>query len=127
MIQLLLKRLATEPGLFAEHASAYATLIALEAGEAGMAWRRKAVAMIGCGAVALLALSTSCMAIMLSAALPWQGMPAPWILLALPATLWAASIALWFVFRRSSTQSFGHLRQQWAIDAQHVREMASTG
>lgn len=127
MIQLLLKRLATEPGLFAEHASAYATLIALEAGQAGIAWRRKAVAIIGCAAVALLALSTSCMAIMLSAALPWQGMPAPWILLALPGTLWAASIALWLVSRRASTQSFAHVRQQWAIDAQYVREMASTG
>ena len=127
MIQLLLKRLATEPGLFSEHASAYAALIALEAGEAGLAWRRKAMAIIGCAALSLLALSTTCLALMLSAAIPWQGMPAPWVLLVIPVTLWVASIAVgWAAFRRGHTQTFAHVRQQWAIDAQHVREMAST-
>ena len=127
MIHLLLKRLATEPGLFTDHASAYAALIALEAGEAGLAWRRKAIATIGCAALGLLALSTTCLALMLSAAIPWQGMPAPWVLLAIPGTLWIASIAVgWAAFRRGHTQTFAHVRQQWAIDAQHVREMAST-
>ena len=126
MIQLFLKRLATEPGLFTEHASAYAALIALEAGEAGLAWRRKAIATIGCGALGLLALSTTCLALMLSAAIPWQGMPAPWVLLAIPGTLWVASIAAgWAAFRRGRRQTFVHVREQWAIDAQHVREMAS--
>ena len=126
MIQLFLKRLATEPGLFTEHASAYAALIALEAGEAGLAWRRKAMAMIGCAALGLLALSTTCVALMLAAALPWQGMPAPWVLLAIPATLWIASFAVgWAAFRRGHTQTFAHVRHQWAIDAQHVREMTS--
>lgn len=94
MIQLLMKRLVTEPGLFAEHASAYAALIALEAAEAGLAWRRKTTATVGCAALGMLALSTSCLAAMFSAAIPWQGMPAPWVLLAIPGTLWVASIAL---------------------------------
>lgn len=126
MIQLLLKRLATEPGLFTEHASAYAALIALEAGEAGLAWRRKAMAMIACAALGLLALSTTCLALMLSAAIPWQGMPAPWVLLAIPGTLWVvSSVAGWLAFRRGHAQTFAHVRHQWAIDAQHVREMAS--
>lgn len=128
MIQLLMKRLVTEPGLFAEHASAYAELIALEAGEAGLAWRRKALAMIGCAALGLVALSTTCLAMMLSAAIPWQGMAAPWVLLAIPGTLWVATIAMWWAAsRRGHPETFAHVRQQWAIDAQQVREMASTG
>lgn len=128
MIQLLMKRLVTEPGLFAEHASAYAALIALEAGEAGLAWRRKAMATVGCVALVLLALSTTCLAAMLSAAIPWQGMPAPWVLLAIPGSLWVASIAMgWVASRRGQPQTFAHVREQWAIDAQEVREMASAG
>ena len=128
MIQLLLRRLATEPALFAEHASAYAALIALEAGEAGLAWRRKAMAMIACAALGLMALSTTCLAMMLSAVIPWQGMPAPWVLLAIPGMLWVATLATgWVASRQGHTQAFAHVRQQWAIDAQHVRDMASTG
>ena len=126
MIQLLLKRLATEPGLFAEHASAYAELIALEAGEAGLAWRRKAMATIACITLILIALLTTCIALMLSAVIPWQAMPAPWMLLAIPALLWTIGVGVgWFAFRRGHTQTFAHVRHQWAIDAKHVREMAS--
>ena len=128
MIQLLLKKLVTEPDLFVEHASAYAALIALEAGEAGLAWRRKAMVMVGCVIIGLLALLTTCLAIMFTAAISWDGMPAPWVLIAVPGTLWVVSIAMgWFASRAGQAQTFAHLRKQWAIDAQQVREMTATG
>lgn len=127
LIHPLLKKLATEPSMFVEHASAYASLATLEAVEAGLAWRRRAVAWLVCGLLAMLALAFSGLAVMLVAALPWQGMPAPWVLVGLPVALWALSGVLWWIGSRPpQAQAFMHLRQQWAADTQLVRDAAQT-
>lgn len=127
MIHPFLKKLATEPTLFAEHASAYAGLATLEARELAVVWRRRAVAVSVCVSLALLALAFSGLAIMLAAVIPWQSMPAPWVLVGLPAALWVASGILWWVGAREPlTQPFAHLRQQWAVDTQLVRDVAQT-
>lgn len=125
MIHPLLRKLATEPQLFAEHASAYAVLATLEAVQAGQAWRRQLLATVACASVALLALAFTGLAAMLFAALPWQAMPAPWVLAGLPAALWLAAGALWWLgTAQQRPQAFVHLRQQWAADAQLLREVA---
>ncbi len=121
MIHLVLKKLATDPGLFVEHASAYAGLAALEARAAGLAWQRHAMALSACALIGLLALAFSGLAAMLCAAIDWHRMPAPWVLLGVPAVLWAACAALWwFASSRPRLPPFAHLRQQWAVDAQHI-------
>lgn len=125
MIHPFFKKLATEPSLFAEHASAYASLATLEVRELGLAWRRRATAMAACASLSLLALAFSGLAIMLAAVVPWQNMPAPWALVALPSTLWVVCGALWWLGSREPLlQPFTHTRQQWAADAQLIRDVA---
>ena len=125
MIHPFLKKLATEPTLFAEHASAYAGLATLEARELALVWRRRAVALSVCASLAFLALAFSGLAIMLAAVTPWQSMPAPWVLVGLPVTLWVVCGALWWVGAREPlTQPFAHLRQQWAVDTKLVHDVA---
>lgn len=127
MIHVILNKLVTEPELFAEHASAYAGLAALEARDAGLGWRRQALAFAACAALGLLALGFTCLALMLVAALPWRDMPAPWALVCVPVALWAASGASWwFSSRRPRPRLFPHLRQQWAVDAKHLHDVMRT-
>ncbi len=127
MLHLLFQKLATEPDLFAEHASAYAALAALEACEAGRLLQHRALAWLACGSLALLALALSCTAALLAAALPWHDMPAPWVLVGLPAALWVASGAWgWIGSRQLRSRPFEHLRQQWAQDAQLVRDVVQS-
>ena len=124
MIHPFLKKLATEPNLFVEHASAYASLATLEVRALGLAWQRRATALAACAVLAILALAFSGLSLTLVAALPWQDMPAPWLLAVLPGTLWVASGALWWIGAREPlAPPFTHLRQQWAADAQLIREV----
>lgn len=123
MIHLILRRLTTDPGLFVEHASAYAELAALEVREAGRAWQRRTAALLFSALVGLLAVAFSGLAAMLCAAIDWHSMPAPWTLTAVPAALWTACAALWWVgSNKARLPPFPHLRQQWAVDAQHIRD-----
>jgi hypothetical protein len=125
MIHPFLKKLATEPNLFVEHASAYASLATLEVRELGLAWQRRALALSACVVLATLALAFTGLSLMLVAALPWQNMPAPWLLVVLPGTLWVVSGALWWMgVREPLAPPFTHLRQQWAADAQLIRDVA---
>ncbi len=125
MIHPLLKKLATEPTLFAEHASAYAMLAALEARDVGLALRRRATALIACFSLGLLALIFSGVAVMLAAVVPWQSMHAPWVLVGVPGVLWVVSGTLWWLASREpQPQPFTHLRQQWAADTQLARDAA---
>jgi hypothetical protein len=126
MIHPFFTKLATQPSLFAEHASAYAALASLEARAVGLAWRRRVVALAACAALGLLALAFTGLAVMLVAAVPWHTMPAPWVLVGLPAALWVACGLLWWLgATQPSVQAFAHLRQQWAADAQLMRDVAS--
>lgn len=125
MIHPLLKKLVTEPSLFVEHASAYGMLAALEARDAGLALRRRAMATLACFSLGLLALIFTGVAVMLAAVVPWIAMPAPWVLVALPALLWVTSGVLWWwATRNPHPQPFTHLRQQWAADTQMARDAA---
>ena len=124
MLHLLLTHLARQPELFAEHASAYASLAALEARDAGRSWRRRALAWAACVTAGLLGLVFACVAGLLAAALPWSAMPAPWVLVALPAAWWMCSWVAWRVASRPSRlPGFVHLRQQWALDTQLMRDL----
>jgi hypothetical protein len=125
MIHPFLAKLATEPTLFVEHASAYASLATLEAREVALAWRRRAMALSACVSMGMLALAFTGLALMLAAVVPWQSMPAPWVLVGFPALLWLVCGGLWWLgTRQPLLQPFTHLRQQWAADAQLIRDVA---
>ncbi len=80
----LLKLLANQPHLLAEHAQAYAELVVAELPRVSSAWKRqlllKALALLGL----LVALVLAGIALMLWAALPMPSMPLPWLLMAVP-------------------------------------------
>ncbi len=124
MIHPFLRKLATQPELFVEHASAYAELASAEARQAGQVWRRRAALLllaVACGCVALV---LSGMAALLAAALPMNQMPAPWLLIVLPALLWlGAALSAWAGWKAPQSPAFGSLREQWAADTQLMRDV----
>jgi hypothetical protein len=127
MVHLLFQKLATEPALFAEHASAYAALATLEAQQASLALQRRAMAYAVCAALGLLALGLSCLSALLASAINWRSMPAPWLMVALPAVLWLGCAASWWLAaRQPRLLPFARLRQQWAADALMARDLAQT-
>ncbi len=128
MIHPFLKKLATEPSLFVEHASAYASLATLEVREVGLSWKRRAVALSACVSLSLLAVAFTGLALMLFAVIPVQDMPAPWALLAVPAALWLGCGVLWWLGAREPVpEPFTNLRQQWAADTRMMREVGEAG
>lgn len=80
----LLKLIATEPQLLADHAEAYASLVSAEVGAAALVWRRRAMleaaALAAFGVAAVLA----GVALMLWAVIPPADIRAPWALIAAP-------------------------------------------
>lgn len=124
MIHPFLTKLATDPHLFVDHASAYAALAAFEVREAGQAWRRHVLALLACGVAGTLALAFSGLAVMWLAAVPWQTMPAPWVLVGMPVVLWVATGLLWWMgVSPVRPKPFTQLRQQFAADAQLMRDV----
>jgi uncharacterized membrane protein YqjE len=124
MIHPLLHRLATQPGLFAEHAGGYAELAAIEAKSAVIALRRRALwaaAALLCAAAALM---FSGVAVIVAAAVPAAQMPLPWLVAAVPLCAWAVAAACgWAAARSPADTPFVHLREQWAADMQLLRDV----
>ena len=126
MIHPLFMRLVTKPGLFAEHAGAYAELAAAEAAQLGTRWKRQLTLMLTGGICALLGVGFAGVAVLLAAALPLQTMPASWLLLLVPAPpLAAAAICGFMLLRMQSVQAFALLRSQLTADALMLTEVSS--
>jgi hypothetical protein len=93
----LLELLLARPQLLADHALAYGELFTEEMAQALRAWQRwalwRAAAMCGLLLTAVL----GGVALMLWAALPASGMPAPWLLLLTPMLPLASAVACWGV------------------------------
>ena len=126
MIHPLFTRLVTQPGLFAEHAGAYAQLAVAEAQQLGMRWKRQVVLAVVAGLCGLIGLALAGMALLLAAAVPAESMPAAWALWVVPAVpLVAAGGAVVAMWRMQSQQVFALLRGQFAEDARLLAEVAS--
>ena len=117
MIHPLFIAMAKKPGLFLEHADAYADLAVAELA----CWRNRLqqrALLAAAGALfALLGLALAGVAGLIAAAIPWQSMPAPWVLWALPlALLLLAAFLGWRVRQLGDDAAFASLREQVAQD-----------
>ncbi len=127
MIHPLLQLIATQPQLLADHAEAYAELMASEVGAVSAAWKRRAVL----NAVALSCLAVAAIlagvALMLWAVIPATQLQAPWALIATP--LPPAAAALWCLMAARSQGdggAFENLRRQLAADMAMLREVSAS-
>lgn len=126
MIHPLLRLVATQPQLLADHAEAYADLIGEELGAASALWKRsvalKALALCLVGVSAVLA----GVALMLWAVIPPADIQAPWALVAAPALPLAAALLCWLVSRNdAANNAFEGIRQQLRADVAMLREVST--
>lgn len=123
MFHPLIRMMATRPELLAAHLSAYAQLIGVQADEARMVLRTRALLLAGLASGLLLGLALAGTAGLVVAAVRWDGMPAPWLLIAIPALpLGLAAVCGWALSRQPEAWSTRLLREQMAADAALLRE-----
>lgn len=126
MIHPLFTRLVAQPGLFAEHAGAYAELAAAEAQQLGARLKRQLMLALAGGLCALLGVALAGAAGLLAAAVPLHTMPAPWVLWLVPALPLAVAAGCGLLLlRMRSAPAFALLRSQFTADAQLLNEVAS--
>jgi hypothetical protein len=126
MLHPLLHLIATQPQLLAEHAEAYAEMVAAEIGSVSTAWKRRALL----NAVALCCLGVAAVlagvALMLWAVIPPADIQAPWALVAAPlAPIAAAAACLWAARMGGELSGFDKLRQQVKADIVMLREVST--
>lgn len=125
MIHPLLRLIATQPQLLADHAESYAGLVGEELGKTTAVWKRRvllsAVALCLVGVAAVL----GGVALMLWAVIPAANIQAPWALFAAPAV--PTVVALWCAYqsRREAGDGFSDLKQQIAADLVMLREVSA--
>jgi len=122
----LLHLIATRPQLLADHAEAYAELVAVEVDRVSAAWTRRALfnALALCGLSVAAALAG--VALMLWAVMPALPVHAPWVLIAVPLALLVAAVGcLVAAQRHGQLDAFDNLRQQVKADIVMLREVAA--
>lgn len=122
----LLHLIATRPHLLADHAEAYAELVAAEIGSVSAAWKRRAML----NAVALCCLGVAVVlagvALMLWAVIPAAPVQALWVLIAVP--LVPMVMAVWCVLAaqpQGDDGPFDNVRRQVKADMAMLREVSA--
>lgn len=119
--------IATRPQLLADHAEAYAALVAAEAPRISAAWKRTALLNVLALCSLVLGLGLTGVALMLWAVIPEAATRAPWVLVAVPLLPLAAALALGVAAQRGSERdAFDQLRQQVKADIAMLRDAAVT-
>jgi hypothetical protein len=123
VIHPLIRLLATRPHLLATHLGGYAHLMRVQASDALVLARARAV-LAACVAIgAALGTGLAGVAIILLGVVPVSEMPAPWLLLLAPAVpLAGAGACWWHLQRQPPLVSLDELQQQLAADAALLRE-----
>lgn len=123
MIHPLLKLVATQPQLLADHAEAYAGLVGEEIGKTTSAWKTRAL--MGAIAIVMLcvALVLAGVAVMFWAVTPDARILAPWALFAAPGVPALIGVICLVASRRSPEPGFVELKQQLAADLAMLREV----
>lgn len=118
--------IASRPQLLADHAQAYAELVAAEIPRVSAAWKRSALLTAAAVLGMALALGLAGVALMLWAVLPEASMRAPWALLVVPLVpLTAALVCLLAAQRGGERAAFDELRLQVQADIGMLREAAA--
>jgi len=122
----LIRLIATEPQLLADHAEAYAALLSAEFGTASSALKRRAVL----GAAALCCLGVAAVlggvALMLWSVVPLAPSHTPWVLVMAPAVPAVLAIVCLLAARSSADAGpFDNVRSQVKTDMAMLRELAA--
>ena len=125
MIHPLLRLIATQPQLLADHAEAYAGLVGEEVRRVTGGVKQRVVL----GAVALclagVAVVLAGVALMLWAVLPPSSLQAPWALVAAPAVPAMACLICLLAARRPAEDRFAAIREQLAADLVMLRQVGA--
>ncbi|ABD69603.1 hypothetical protein Rfer_1877 [Rhodoferax ferrireducens T118] len=127
MIHPLFFLIATRPQLLADHAEAYAELLATELGQVSAAWRRRALLY----AVALACLAAAAVlagvALMIWAVIPVATMQAPWALVVVPLLPMAVAAGCLLAIRsRVDASGFDNIQQHMKADLAMLREVSTS-
>ena len=124
MIHPLLRLVATQPHLLADHAEAYAGLVGEELTQTVDGIKRRVL--LNAVALGLLAIAAvlAGVALMLWAVVPRADMQAPWALLAAPGAPALGGIICLLIGRAEPGDTFSGLRQQLAADMGLFREVS---
>ena len=123
MIHPLFKLVATRPELVADHLVGYGQLVAVQATEAAVQLRVRALLLGGVLVGGAIGLGLGGMALLLAAALPVQDMPAPWLLAAVPLLPLAGAGGCFIALRKRPTSwTLKLLREQLAADAELLKD-----
>lgn len=125
MIHPLLRLVATQPELLADHAEAYAGLMVEELGKTGTVWKNRVL--LAAIALSLLAVTVVLggVALMLWAVLPSTAIQAPWALIAAPVVPGVAALACGLAAKQKSAGAFADLKSQVAADLLMLRQVSA--
>lgn len=122
MLHPVFRLAASQPQLLAEHAAAYAELLAEEFSSSGAHLKRRLALQLAGMACLGIAMVFAGVALLLWAALPEQSVRLPWLLMATPlAPAVLGVLALWRASSMSAPDAFTALRSQLAADAAMLR------
>ena len=125
MMHPLLHLVATQPQLLADHAEAYAELVAAEIGTASAAWKRRALLNAVALCCLVVAVVLAGVALMLWAVIPAAQMHAAWVLIAAPLLPVAVALGCLLAARAQDEGGvFENLRRQMKADMAMLREMS---
>lgn len=125
MIHPLLRLVATQPQLLADHAEAYAGLVSAEIGRTAAGLKLRVLLIVVALCFAGVATVLTGIALMLWAVVPTGSMPAPWALVVAPAVPAFIAIVCVVVGQRKPADTFAELKQQIAADLVMLREVSS--
>jgi hypothetical protein len=127
LINPFLKLVLTQPHLLAEHAQAYAELVAAELKKVSASMALRIGLFAGAGVLAFLGVVWGGIALMLWGSAPSDDGPAGWLLLVVPLLPIVIAVVLVFVARSKSVESgFDVIKDQVRADIDMVREVSST-
>jgi low affinity Fe/Cu permease len=127
MIHPLLRLAATEPHLLGEHVEAYAALVGDEMSSLSASWMTRIGLYLAALALAAVGLVLAGVALLLCAALPGTGFPAPWAMIVVPAVPFVVALVCVLVVRSTEVgKPFDSVRTQLNADMAMLREVGAS-
>jgi hypothetical protein len=125
MIHPLLRLIATQPQLLADHAEAYAGLVSEDLSKTATVWKWRVVYYVVALSLVAVGVVLAGVALMFWAVTPPANMQAPWALIVGPAVPLLLAVVCVLLARRKSIDAFADLKQQAAADMAMLREVSA--